>query len=155
MDTDGDRVAARDDGGERGRGAAAGGDAADVPRVQGGAQDHRRHLERHHQLQLPAQRAHRLVRPLRRPRLVSSSAGLSYEDQRLIHDVQVQPARHLASQYSQAAAPGSQRRGGGRLLPPSSPRPDIAPSADRCRNILVLFIFTCKIFLSTVPGRRY
>ena len=154
MDTDGDRVAARDDGGERGRGAAAGGDAADVPRVQGGAQDHRRHLERHHQLQLPAQRAHRLVRPLRWPRLVSSSAGLS-DDQRLIHAVQVQPARHLASQYSQAATTGSQRRGRGRLLPPSSPRPDIAPSADRCRNILVLFIFTCKIFLSTVPGRRY
>ena len=154
MGTDGDRVAARDDGGERGRGAAAGGDAADVPRVQGGAQDHRRHLQRHHQLQLPAQRADRLVRPLRRARLVSSSAGLSCEDQRLMHAVQVQPARHLASQYSQAAAPGSQRWGR-RLLPPSSPRPDIAPSAHRCRNIRVIFNFTCKIFLSTVPGRRY
>ena len=155
MGTDGDRVAARDDGGERGRGAAAGGDAADVPRVQGGAQDHRRHLQRHHQLQLPAQRADRLVRPLRRARLVSSSAGLSSEDQRLMHAVQVQPARHLASQYSQAAAPGRQWWGRRRLLPPSSPRPDIAPSAHRCRNILVLFNFTCKIFLSTVPGRRY
>ena len=155
MGTDGDRVAARDDGGERGRGAAAGGDAADVPRVQGGAQDHRRHLQRHHQLQLPAQRADRLVRPLRRARLVSSSAGLSSEDQRLMHAVQVQPARHLASQYSQAAAPGRQRWGRRRLLPPSSPRPDIAPSAHRCRDIRVIFNFTCKIFLSTVPGRRY
>ena len=155
MGTDGDRVAARDDGGERGRGAAAGGDAADVPRVQGGAQDHRRHLQRHHQLQLPAQRADRLVRPLRRARLVSSSAGLSSEDQRRMHAVQVQPARHLASQYSQAAAPGRQRWGRGRLLPPSSPRPDIAPSAHRCRDIRVIFNFTCKILLSTVPGRRY